>query len=398
MAIKAVNVGSVADRIRDAKTQANTAHDVNSLDFQTRKGIAAMSANDALDDEFREINSAQTAVTSDPLVRYTFILEHIRRLTDDPSMNPDAALAAIFMATASMMPASKLAARPVLLPFNRDGAARDHARNCCGQGLAPIVLPNARRKKHGITQEGERYYTIHNEADFEAYGHLKVVRERGAKALVTVLKIEHVFDISEACWMALWLFDGAKMLAGEDVGKDYKLEGELARHKATKTPWRYYRLSQDEWLLLPNSVDAKELVERLAVLRQFNHQFNEGKLEGDSYIVCMLERKSIRILSPSEFIDGEEGQIAVAGEVETSIGGARVKGQARILFERLADGRWRTTFFNRAACAILKDDRNSNAFRYHWWQSPQALPEFLKKFLRDGTPMVITETQDQAAE
>lgn len=394
-------ISSILAKMTNAAQTAAQARSVKNLTYEERLRLAAyVTENDEERKELQELKDSQTATWRDPMVAYNDICSWITELLSG-AIDADTFITLWWTAKSIKLPGGN-AARPIVTAFETERAAREHGESMHKPHLDPIVMPHLWLKDAGtreeiLTGEGTLYYMPTGEAELELFGHLKLLRSRAAVAFVEELVQVTLYPVRHACWIAAHLFDGAQVLTMDQFDnpeKGFRIvkrgDGTLAQSKSNRLIHRWFRLSQEEMLVFHNTLVSTNVVRRITSLRLAWRNFWDGTYQVDSNLMELLKR-DLAVPSPAEFINGKAGQVLIFKQVRHLHNRQEIQGSARILFERLPDGRWRTTAFNLAAAqAVLQDGDRSTTLRYMGWTAPIKMPEFLKTFIREGHQLDLT--------
>lgn len=411
MGTTATTLSNLMGKLRHAKEKAELAQTVNGMSFADRQYLEAFLAsnglvgNEQMDQEtIEDLKTAQEAVWKDPMVAYNYALSEIsaamQRYLDSHEF-----MALWRLVTTTKLPGGNIA-RPIITAFNSKEEAQRHITGVIGGSRYrdPIVVPHVWFKDQGrpsetIASEGNRYYLPTGRAELEAFGHLKTLRARAAEDFIFALQEQILFDPRLSIWIALHLFDGGLITTSKRVAREYeevkgtRLLVYKSTNKAERLMYRWYRLGDDEVVLIPNTPLSKTWTEQMIRLRAAWMDFCENKLETESLLIELV-RQDVRSILPIEFLDGAWGRVAIQKTTWA------YDQPAQIVFDRLVDGRWRIVFFNKiAAEKVLKEKTLASVLRFSWWLSPLKMPENIKDFIRSGTSLTVApDTAAQVAE
>lgn len=379
---------SLAARIADAKEKVDVVQDSKTVSAQELQTIKQQSALGLLGDAnvIKQLEEAEQATGSDPLVRYHWIVARLGELAQMESIiDPELAFRVISLARAKTMPDKKTPTHSVVVDFDRYDLAQAHA-DTLGKGIRPIPMPFTFYDEGRLRMRGTRFCVPNMKADVPHFFKIRKILEYVQESVKLTLEDQNLFDRQLAAEWIVRSFRKAFIVDAKRLAQGYDEKDGLYVNKKKET-FLKHTVGPEEHLLLPDNPRNRSVIAELEKLERNLGLLKAGELAMDVAIIRQLRMEDAPAISPREFLGGTHGRTAIR------IRDWRHAGQkldVQLLAERRTDGAWRVLLFNwGAAEALLVSPKGE--LRYTWF-STRRIPDRLADALKRGS--TITGPED----
>lgn len=380
---------SLSARITDANKKVERAKDASSIDAGHLAEIKLNTDNfgDVGKLLLKELREAEAAIDQDPLTSYLWKKRQLKDVAELTEVDPDMALRLIALCGARLMPDQKTEIRPILVDFDRFDEALRHAQQV-GRNIRPVALPVTSYDEFGrISMSGMRFCVPNGEAERESFEHIRRILKAAGTSAVGILHDECLFDLH---LMGDWLVRTLPRAQLASTGKlkdrkffaladDGRYEERRGKHSSL---YLDCPIGRKRHLLLLDSPENRDIMERIAVVKRNNEQLKCDGLNIDVCIIRQMRREDMPVVSPRDFLLGAVGKTAVRCSWDARGSTADVQ----LLLTRRSDGAWRVLFYNKAAAHLMLSQRNGRELLFTWFSGVE-IPGHLAAALRKGTPV-----------
>ena len=213
------------------------------------------------------LDEAKEAIFVDAFARASYFRGTIARLATEEHPDPEKVLATFFSARSKTMyvrgQKEPQPAIPIFTSFeNRSDALKQYR--------SPFLTPTSNRGKNGkgvehIHSAGHEYLVPTTTVDQECFEQMGKLLRRMPEVLLNWLETSK--DVRRAVWLALHFFPGTYVLRGADVEAKFRSRKGIYQSQDGRVTYLFFRLSQSEFYMIPDSAEAQRLMAALRAHR-----------------------------------------------------------------------------------------------------------------------------------
>lgn len=238
-------------------------------------GLVAMKQKAlAGDEQYAEmlgyLDEANEAIFVDAFARASYFRGIIAKLAMEEHPDPDKVLATFVSARSNRMyvrgQKEPQPAIPIFTSFeNRADALKQYR--------SPFLTPASNRGRNGkgvdhIHSAGHQYIVPTTTLDHECFEQMSGLLRRMPEVMLNWLKASKKEDVRRAVWLALHFFPGTYVLRGADVEAKFQCRRGIYKSGDGRVTYLLFRLTQSEFFMIPDSVEAQQLMKLLHAHRK----------------------------------------------------------------------------------------------------------------------------------